>query len=212
MSDFGNCCSELTNALNGVPHSFFHVEENGVLFLTVGYVTTEQGPGFFDQAVLFCPFCGRELQDADQIRLSHEQSPRLRFLNYMLRELPVDDVSAFDPVEARLGKSLPADYKAFLMASNGGSTKNPLTYVLFYPLEELLPRLEDGHPPDALEFATDDSNGYAFDLRRNASWAGYPVFRYSLGETSRDDCEDVGEDFADFLARILRRLDLPVVL
>ena len=68
MSDFGTCCSDLSYALGGVPHSFFRVDENGVFYVSVGYVQTAEGPGFFDQAVLFCPFCGRQLQDADQIR------------------------------------------------------------------------------------------------------------------------------------------------
>ncbi|HSF25382.1 MAG TPA: hypothetical protein VLE20_14250 [Blastocatellia bacterium] len=68
MADFGTCCTDLADAFDGVPNSFFRVEENGVLYLTVGYVQTENGPGFFDQAVLFCPFCGTKLQDAEQIR------------------------------------------------------------------------------------------------------------------------------------------------
>jgi len=67
MTDFGTCCAGLSDALD-VPNSFFRVEDNGVFFLTVGYVHTEQGPGFFDQAILYCPFCGRQLQDADQIQ------------------------------------------------------------------------------------------------------------------------------------------------
>jgi len=49
------------------PNSFFRIEENGVLFLTVGYVNTEKGPGFFDQAVIFCPFCGTKIQDREEI-------------------------------------------------------------------------------------------------------------------------------------------------
>ena len=50
-----------------VPESFFRTEENGIFYLTVGYVTTENGPGFFDQAVLFCPFCGSALQTKEEI-------------------------------------------------------------------------------------------------------------------------------------------------
>jgi hypothetical protein len=49
------------------PQSFFRVEGNGVLYLTVGYVQTEQGPGFFDAAVIYCPFCGKQLQSPDEI-------------------------------------------------------------------------------------------------------------------------------------------------
>ena len=37
-----------------------------------------------------------------------------KFLSYVEREAPVDDVSSFDPVEAQLGRLLPADYKGFL--------------------------------------------------------------------------------------------------
>ncbi|RZK01385.1 MAG: hypothetical protein EOO46_20480 [Flavobacterium sp.] len=49
-----------------VPNSFFRIDRN-VLYLSVGYVDTEQGPGFFDQAVLFCPFCGVGLQRPEEI-------------------------------------------------------------------------------------------------------------------------------------------------
>ncbi len=64
---FGSCCKDLTDAMNGMLESFFRVEENGILYLTVGYVPTPNGPGWFDQAVLFCPFCGRELQTREAI-------------------------------------------------------------------------------------------------------------------------------------------------
>lgn len=50
------------------PTSFFRVEENGVMYLTVGYAQSAQGTGWFDQAVLFCPFCGSQLQSRDEIR------------------------------------------------------------------------------------------------------------------------------------------------
>jgi len=62
------CCTDMADALDGVPNSFLRVEENGVLYLTVGYVQTAEGTGFFDQAVLYCPFCGLQLQDSDGIR------------------------------------------------------------------------------------------------------------------------------------------------
>jgi hypothetical protein len=65
---FGSCCKDLADAMKQPPTSFFRVEENGVLYLTVGYQQTDEGPGWFDQAVLFCPFCGARLQDRDEIR------------------------------------------------------------------------------------------------------------------------------------------------
>ena len=59
---FGSCCDDLANAMKLPPASFFRVDDRGVLFLSVGYAQTESGTGFFDSAVFFCPFCGRELQ------------------------------------------------------------------------------------------------------------------------------------------------------
>jgi hypothetical protein len=64
---FGSCCGDLEDAMKTPPNSMFRVEENGVLYFTVGYVATEQGPGWFDQAVLFCPFCGKQLQSKEDI-------------------------------------------------------------------------------------------------------------------------------------------------
>ncbi len=65
---FGGCCRNLAESMHGPPNSTFRVEENGVLYLSVGYATTEQGTGWFDQAVIFCPFCGKRLQNPEEIR------------------------------------------------------------------------------------------------------------------------------------------------
>lgn len=109
---------------------------------------------------------------------------------------------AFDPIEAALGCALPADYKSFLMLANGGETLPPLNHHRFYPLDDLLPRRADGQPEDVLEFATDDSLGFAFDLRVERRSASYPVVSYPLGDTTREDLEFVAESFRQFI-RIL---------
>jgi hypothetical protein len=67
LAEFGSCCSDLHAALHEVPQSLFHVSEEGVLFVSVGMADIEAGLGFFDQAVIFCPFCGRRLQDKTDI-------------------------------------------------------------------------------------------------------------------------------------------------
>ena len=67
---FGGCCDDLRSAMQDPPESFIRVEDNGVLYLTVGYAKTEQGIGWFDSALMFCPFCGTELQTAAQVRAS----------------------------------------------------------------------------------------------------------------------------------------------
>jgi hypothetical protein len=67
MKSFGTCCKDFHDAMNHPPNSMFRVDENGVLYLAVGYQVTEEGPAWFDQAVLFCPFCGADLQTRDEI-------------------------------------------------------------------------------------------------------------------------------------------------
>jgi hypothetical protein len=69
---FGACCRDLNDAMTSPPQSLFRVEENGVLYLTVGYTPTEQGVAWFDGAVIYCPFCGKQLQDRGTIRLTTE--------------------------------------------------------------------------------------------------------------------------------------------
>ncbi len=60
------CCGHLQEAIKHPPHSFFHTE-NGVMYLSVGFARTLDGPAFYDQAILFCPFCGSQLQSAEEV-------------------------------------------------------------------------------------------------------------------------------------------------
>ncbi|MFI5091298.1 MAG: SMI1/KNR4 family protein [Terriglobales bacterium] len=113
---------------------------------------------------------------------------------------PVEDVSAFDPVEDALGIPLPADYKFFLMWSNGGSTLEPLPHCRLYPLEQLLPRRADGQPQGVLEVGTDDSLGFALDLTRGRHSASYRIVSYPLGDRGREDLEDVALTFNGFIS------------
>jgi len=65
----GSCCKDLKDAMTMPQQKFLWTSEDDVLYLTVGNVETEQGTGWMDQAVLFCPFCGKQLQTRDEIRL-----------------------------------------------------------------------------------------------------------------------------------------------
>ena len=71
---YGSCCKDLHDAMISVPHSLFRVEDNGVLYLTVGYEQTPQGTAWFDQAPIFCPFCGSQIQDREEIRIKASQA------------------------------------------------------------------------------------------------------------------------------------------
>jgi hypothetical protein len=63
---FGDCCRDLNDAMSVPGNRFFSVQENGVLYLAVG---GSDEIGWFDQAVLYCPFCGTQLQTKDKIAL-----------------------------------------------------------------------------------------------------------------------------------------------
>jgi hypothetical protein len=63
---FGACCSDLEEAMTTPPNSSFFVENN-ILCLTIGYIQTEDGIGWFDHAIIFCPFCGKRLQTKEEI-------------------------------------------------------------------------------------------------------------------------------------------------
>ena len=66
---FGSCCKDLKDAMGVPAHSMFRAESNGVLYLTVGYADNPQGRGWlFDHAVIFCPFCGKQLQTKEDIK------------------------------------------------------------------------------------------------------------------------------------------------
>ena len=67
---FGSCCKDLNDAMTSPPQPLFRVQDNGVLYLTVGYAETPQGVAWYDQAPLFCPLCGIQIQNREDIRKS----------------------------------------------------------------------------------------------------------------------------------------------
>jgi hypothetical protein len=70
---FGECCPDMQHAMSHGATRLLRVEDNGVFYMAVGAAETPQGIGWFDQAVLFCPFCGVPLQTREQIA----RAPRL---------------------------------------------------------------------------------------------------------------------------------------
>ena len=61
------CCNDLRDALIKPPHSLFTFGQNGVLYHAVGYDIVEGRTAWYDQAVLYCPYCGTKLQDRAEI-------------------------------------------------------------------------------------------------------------------------------------------------
>jgi hypothetical protein len=68
MQKFGSCCKDLYEAMIVPPQTFFRIEENEVLYLTIGYTQTDECVGWLDQAIIFCPFCGVQIQDREEIK------------------------------------------------------------------------------------------------------------------------------------------------
>lgn len=73
---FGSCCDAMADILNNQEFSPLLAveEESGVLFMAVGNAIIESENdeedgemAWFDQAVMFCPFCGTEVQTPEGI-------------------------------------------------------------------------------------------------------------------------------------------------
>jgi hypothetical protein len=76
-SKFGTCCQDLKEVLSGADFEpLLYEAEDGVLYLSVGILDTdeeenaeddEEGPGFLDHPVYFCPFCGTRVQTPEDV-------------------------------------------------------------------------------------------------------------------------------------------------
>jgi hypothetical protein len=67
---FGSCCQELKDTMSGAEFEpLITVGEDGVLYMSVGLVEieNEEEPGMVDHPLFFCPFCGKQLQTAEEI-------------------------------------------------------------------------------------------------------------------------------------------------
>ena len=67
---FGSCCTELADAMSGEEYEpLITVGDDGVLYMSVGLLELEdEEPGMVDHPVFFCPFCGKGLQTADEVK------------------------------------------------------------------------------------------------------------------------------------------------
>ena len=67
---FGTCCKELKEAMSGEEFEpLITVGEDGILYMSVGLIEIEdEEPGMVDHPLFFCPFCGKGLQTAEEVR------------------------------------------------------------------------------------------------------------------------------------------------
>jgi hypothetical protein len=120
---------------------------------------------------------------------------------------PAADAAEIAHVEARLGLQLPAEYRALLLVSNGGSLVGPSDTVTLESVGELpvIARQEEYHRliPGMLVIGDNGSGAvYFFDphnaLRRGA-WALYWV---QLGLLSLGTARFAGASLAELFSRI----------
>jgi len=64
---FGSCCDELQEVMDSDEFEpLVFVGEDGKLYMCVGYAEVGNGQiGWFDHAVIHCPFCGTQLQSRE---------------------------------------------------------------------------------------------------------------------------------------------------
>jgi len=70
MSDqrFGECCATLNALMHADEFSPTIYEDDGRIYLTVGFAPSEDGDlGMYDHALSYCPFCGSRLQTEEDI-------------------------------------------------------------------------------------------------------------------------------------------------
>ena len=83
VSKFGKCCTDLKEVLEAEDFDpLVYEAEDGVLYLSVGILDIddgseasenaaddddEEGSGFLDHPVYFCPFCGTKLQTPEEV-------------------------------------------------------------------------------------------------------------------------------------------------
>jgi hypothetical protein len=60
-----NCCNSLKKAVDQ-PQSLFRTEDDGILRLAIWVVPlADGGRAFYEKAIIFCPFCGTQIQEKD---------------------------------------------------------------------------------------------------------------------------------------------------
>lgn len=68
---FTACCTELREAMSGEEFEPLITlgEDDGVVYMSVGLIDMEDDePGMVDHPLFFCPFCGKRVQTAEEVR------------------------------------------------------------------------------------------------------------------------------------------------
>ncbi|CFX10861.1 conserved protein of unknown function [Candidatus Filomicrobium marinum] len=74
-SGFGSCCEELQEVMSGEDFDpLITLAEDGILYMSVGLIDGDSDdPGMVDHPVFFCPFCGTQLQTAEEVQAKSDE-------------------------------------------------------------------------------------------------------------------------------------------
>ena len=65
---FEPCCESLRQAMaGGAFEPLIAVGEDNIVYITIGIVDDEDEPGMVDHPLLFCPFCGTQVQSEEDV-------------------------------------------------------------------------------------------------------------------------------------------------
>jgi hypothetical protein len=70
------CCDALRGVVAEIPEPAaptIYRADDGAMVMVVGLAQTEEGIGYLEQAIEYCPYCGTKLQDAKSLvgKVSH---------------------------------------------------------------------------------------------------------------------------------------------
>jgi cell wall assembly regulator SMI1 len=122
--------------------------------------------------------------------------------------LPPASAEALQTAEQAIGKTLPDDYKSFLLEHNGGEGFIGEHYLILWKVE-VLSDFNDGYEiskyaPGFIVFGSNGGgDGFAFDTRTSP----YRVMQVPFVGMSADDGFRVAENFNELLTRMFETMD-----
>jgi hypothetical protein len=133
----------------------------------------------------------------------------------MLNQAPDDrwrprapaDPAALSALEGRLGRALPHEHRALLLASDGGSIMGPREMILLHEVARMDETLDDVEVqtalPDMIVFGENAAGAfYYYDPEGRLGRGAWAVYWNELGALGSATSRFAGSDLADTVARV----------
>lgn len=131
---------------------------------------------------------------------------RIKKLISGLELTPPATIQQLKEVESKLGVVFPTQYVEFMLWSNGAEGKVGNSYLVIWPLDQLIPLNEDyaveEFTPGLIYFGSDGGGmAYAFDKRVE----NVPVVEFPFESIHINDAKHCGNNFNEFLEYLYHR-------